>query len=68
MQTTQGNPRHWCHNIVRDVVRSHVGDPDSCGCWDEFNAEQQRRWDALDASVPCSHAIPGTCDYCGAER
>jgi hypothetical protein len=26
--------------------------------------EQARRWAALDASVPCSHTIPGTCDYC----
>lgn len=26
--------------------------------------EQERRWAALDASVPCSHTIPGTCDYC----
>jgi hypothetical protein len=28
-------------------------------------AEQERRWEALDASVPCGHTIPGTCDYCG---
>jgi hypothetical protein len=31
----------------------------------ENAAEQERRWAALDASVPCSHTIPGTCDYCG---
>ena len=27
-------------------------------------AEQERRWRALDASVPCAHFIPGSCDYC----
>lgn len=31
---------------------------------DDDAAEQERRWAALDASVPCSHTIPGTCDYC----
>jgi len=30
----------------------------------EYRDEQNRRWAALDASVPCSHTIPGTCDYC----
>jgi len=31
------------------------------GC--QHEAEQRRRWAALDA-LPCSHTIPGTCDYC----
>jgi hypothetical protein len=26
--------------------------------------EQEQRWAALDASVPCSHSIPGICDRC----
>lgn len=30
----------------------------------QYAAEQSRRWAALDASAPCSHTIPGTCDYC----
>lgn len=32
-----------------------------------YRNEQDRRWAALDVSVPCSHTIPGTCDYCRSE-
>jgi hypothetical protein len=52
---------------VRPVYPTHIPHAASqtvttCpGC--QYEAEQRRRWAALDA-VPCSHTIPGTCDYC----
>jgi hypothetical protein len=61
-EITPGRFYYTTKKCARCSAWLRESDPDLCEKCDMH--EQERRWAALDASVPCSHTIPGTCDYC----
>lgn len=50
-----------------DACRFVPEDVDDGRSFEATVAAEQRELDAFVARVPCSHTVPGTCDYCPAE-